>query len=125
MLIENKKLFFIGQVAARSGIPIKTIRYYEELGLLRLSGRTQGGFRQFSEEVFSRLRFIKQAQLLGLSLQEIGELLELYERGKPPRTEVKQKLKDAIAKIERQIEQLKKLQVDLKMLLSGQMACLN
>ena len=85
MLTKDNKLLFIGQVAAQSGIPIQTIRYYDELGLLKLSGRSKGGFRQFSEEVFSRLTFIKQAQRLGLSLEEVGELLRICEQRKPLR----------------------------------------
>lgn len=125
MLTKDNKLLFIGQVAAQSGIPIQTIRYYDELGLLKLSGRSKGGFRQFSEEVFSRLAFIKQAQRLGLSLQEIGELLRMCEQRKPLSCEVKQKLKAKISEIDRQIEQLRCLQVELKSLLSDEMICLD
>ncbi|WP_052056053.1 MerR family DNA-binding protein [Myxosarcina sp. GI1] len=118
MLTKNNNLLFIGQVAAQSGIPIQTIRYYDELGLLKLSGRSRGGFRQFSEEVFSRLAFIKQAQRLGLSLEEVGELLRICEQRKPLSCGVKQKLKDKICEIDCQIEQLKRLQGELKSFLS-------
>ena len=121
MLTKDNNLLFIGQVAAQSGIPIQTIRYYDELGLLKLSGRSKGGFRQFSEEVFSRLAFIKQSQRLGLSLEEIGELLRMCEQRKPLGSEVKQKLKDKISEIDYQIEQLRCLQVELKSLLSEEM----
>jgi DNA-binding transcriptional MerR regulator len=62
-------MLFIGQVTALSGVPIRTIRYYESLGLLKSSGRTEGGFRQFSLDVLKRLSFIKRAQSLGLNLQ--------------------------------------------------------
>ena len=61
----------IGLIAKESGVPIKTIRYYEELGLLKASSRTEGGFRLFDPDVFARLHFIKRAQSLGLSLLEI------------------------------------------------------
>ena len=121
MLTTNQKLLFIGQVAAQSGIPIQTIRYYDELGLLKISERSKGGFRQFSEEVFSRLTFIKQAQRLGLSLEEIGELLRMREQKKPLSIEVKQQLKDKISEIDCQIEQLRCLQGELKSLFYDEM----
>lgn len=69
---QEKNLLFIGQVAAQSGLPVKTIRYYADLGLLNSLERTEGGYRQFSSEVLTRLAFIKRCQSLGLSLQEIG-----------------------------------------------------
>ncbi len=118
MLTKDKKLLFIGEVAARSGIPIKTIRYYEEFGLLKLSGRTKGGYRQFSSDVFSRLNFIKQTQSLGLTLQEIGELLRIYDLKKPLTTAVKQQIQERISLIDRQIEKLRYLQSELRKLLA-------
>ncbi|HEY9846787.1 MAG TPA: MerR family transcriptional regulator [Candidatus Caenarcaniphilales bacterium] len=75
MLVQDAQLLLIGQLAAQSRVPIKTIRYYEELGLLKSLGRTEGGYRQFSSQVLTRLAFIKRAQNLGLSLQEIREFL--------------------------------------------------
>lgn len=65
MLVQDAPKL-IGSVAKTSGMPIKTIRYYEELGLLRTTGRTEGGYRLFNSDVFSRLSFIKRAQGLGL-----------------------------------------------------------
>lgn len=56
----------IGVIAKESGIPIKTIRYYEELGLLESSGRTEGGFRLFTTDVFNRLSFYFPTGLLYL-----------------------------------------------------------
>jgi DNA-binding transcriptional MerR regulator len=119
MLTQDRRLFFIGQVAVQSGLPIKTIRYYDELGLLKSSGRTKGGFRQFSPEVFNRLAFIKRAQNLGLCLQEIGEFLQEYDKPGFPCPEIKQKLKEQIMAIDRQIEQLLSLKTDLANLVSG------
>ncbi len=71
----------IGVVAKESGVPIKTIRYYEELGLLKASGRTEGGFRLFNTDVLARLHFIKRAQSLGLTLAEIKEFLNVHDEG--------------------------------------------
>ncbi|NJM69576.1 MAG: heavy metal-responsive transcriptional regulator [Scytonema sp. RU_4_4] len=119
MLTQDKKLLLIGQVTALSGIPIRTIRYYESLGLIQSLGRTEGGFRQFSSNVLTRLSFIKRAQSLGLSLQEIGEILEVYDGGKPACDEIHLKLRDKISEIDRQIEQLLTLREELTGLLSG------
>jgi DNA-binding transcriptional MerR regulator len=111
-------MLLIGQVTALSGVPIKTIRYYESLGLLKSSGRTEGGFRQFSLDVLKRLSFIKRAQSLGLSLQEISEILQIYDRGKPACDQIQQKLQDKISEIDYQIEQLLTLRGELQGLLS-------
>ena len=119
MLSQDQKPLLIGQVTALSGVPIRTIRYYESLGLLKSSGRTEGGFRQFSSDILMRLSFIKRAQTLGLSLQEISEILQVYDGGKPACDEIQQKLKDKILEINRQIEQLLTLRGELRGLLSG------
>lgn len=119
MLIQEKKTLLIGQVTTLSGVPIRTIRYYESLGLLKSSGRTEGGFRQFSADILARLSFIKRAQSLGLSLQEIGEILAVYDSGKPPCDQVQQKLEEKILEIERQVEHLLSLRGELQGLLSG------
>ena len=116
--VTNEKLFLIGQVKDISGIPIGTIRYYESLGLIESSARTEGGFRQFSSDVFTRLSFIKRAQGLGLSLQEIGEILQVYDRGKPPCDDIQRKLKQKVKDINKQINDLLDLRSELQGLIS-------
>ena len=65
----------IGEVASRTGVSIDTLRYYEKRRLLGRAKRSSGGFRLFAHEAVERVLFIKQAQQLGFSLAEIGELL--------------------------------------------------
>jgi len=65
----------IGEVASRTGVSIDTLRYYEKRRLLGRARRSSGGFRLFAHEAVERVLFIKQAQDLGFSLAEIGELL--------------------------------------------------
>lgn len=65
----------IGEVAARCGVSVDTIRYYERRRLIKPASRTDGGYRLFPPETVERIRFIKQAQELGFSLEEIRELL--------------------------------------------------
>lgn len=119
MLTKDEKPLLIGQVTALSGVPIRTIRYYESLGILKSSGRTEGGFRQFSVDVLTRLSFIKRAQSLGLSLQEISEILQVYDGGQPACDQIQHKLKDKILEIDRQIQQLLTLRGELGQLLCG------
>jgi DNA-binding transcriptional MerR regulator len=70
----------IGEVARQTGLSIKTIRYYERRGLLEQPPRTQGGYRLYGTEEVARLRFVQRAKLLGLTLEEIKELVELAVR---------------------------------------------
>jgi MerR family copper efflux transcriptional regulator len=113
---EDAKL--IGSVAKESGVPIKTIRYYEELGLLKTTGRTEGGFRLFSPDVLARLNFIKRTQHLGMSLAEIREFLDVHDQGDLPCEQVQQKLRDKLVEIDRQIQQLQMLKQEVKKLLT-------
>ncbi|MEA5552138.1 heavy metal-responsive transcriptional regulator [Anabaena cylindrica UHCC 0172] len=119
MLTQNKQQLLIGQVTELSGISIRTIRYYESVGLIQPSGRTEGGFRQFSADVLTRLAFIKRAQHLGLSLEEIREILQVYDHGQPPCGEIQEKLQEKLLQIDNQVEQLLTLRSEIKGLLSG------
>jgi len=65
----------IGEVAIRSSVSVDTVRYYERRKLLPAAPRTAGGFRMFTSEAIERVQFIKQAQELGFSLDEIASLL--------------------------------------------------
>ena len=67
----------IGELAERTGLSLRTIRHYDDVGLLPATARTDGGFRVFSEDDFERLRVIKQMKPLGFSLEEMAEILAL------------------------------------------------
>jgi MerR family mercuric resistance operon transcriptional regulator len=67
----------IGRLAQLGGVNLETVRYYERRGLLPKPPRTEAGYRQFSPDAAHRLRFIKRAQELGFSLEEVRELLAL------------------------------------------------
>jgi len=66
----------IGQVAKEVGLPSKTIRYYEEVKLIQPTKRMDNKYREYSQENIARLRLIKQARVLGLSLDEVKQLVE-------------------------------------------------
>src|SRR5919204_438404 len=67
----------IGELAERAGVHIETIRYYQRLGLMPSPPRGYGTVRRYDEQAIERLRFIKRAQALGFSLEEVKRLLEL------------------------------------------------
>lgn len=110
------KLMTIGQIAIRSGVGIETVRFYEREGLLAKPERTQSGYRQFDEEVISRLMFIQRAKELGFTLNEIKELLSLrIEPGtccKNVRAKAESKIADVEGKI-RTLQRMKKALVRL------------
>ncbi len=72
----------IGELSAKAGVHVQTVRFYEREKLLRIPERTQSGYRTFSEADLERVRFIKDSQLLGFTLKEIKELLEIHESAK-------------------------------------------
>lgn len=97
----------IGELAARAGLTPDALRYYERLGVVPRPGRTAGGFRVYSAEVIERLRFIKQAQLHGLTLAEIRELLSLTDRrGVGQCRQVQRLLTRKLAELEERVTQL-------------------
>jgi MerR HTH family regulatory protein len=80
MEIAEDRRLKIGELARLSDLSIKTIRYYERRGLLAQPPRTEGGYRLYGPEEVARLRFVRRAKLLGLTLEEIRELVELAAR---------------------------------------------
>jgi DNA-binding transcriptional MerR regulator len=116
-MLVQEDLQRIGSVAKESGIPIKTIRYYEKLGLLKSSGRTEGGFRLFQIDVITRLNFIKRAQSLSFSLSEIKFFLDVHDQGDLPCQHIRDKLEYKMSEINQQIEELSLLKLELEELL--------
>jgi len=76
---ERTALLQIGEAAERVGLSLRTVRYWEEFGLVVPSARTAGGFRLYSESDIERLLIVKKMKPLGLTLEEMRELLELLE----------------------------------------------
>jgi DNA-binding transcriptional MerR regulator len=91
---------FIGRLAKETGVPIKTIRYYEDVGLLPKAPRTESGYRLYGQGTAELLGFVKKAQNLGLSLSEIREILQLSSRGRCPCGHVQQLLRKHLKELE-------------------------
>jgi len=120
MSIAVSDLIQIGELSQASSLSIKTIRYYEDISLIHARKRSRGGFRLFEKETtLIRLQFIKQAQSLGMSLEEIGEFLKVRDRGELPCYDVKQKLEEKVTQIDQQIQALQHLQNQIQSLLVG------
>ena len=105
---------FIGALAKQAGMPIKTIRYYEDVRLLPKATRTAAGYRLYSPDAVDRLQFIKKAQNLGLQLEEIKEVLELADRGRCPCGHVQELLKKRLAELQRKIADLRLIERRVK-----------
>jgi DNA-binding transcriptional MerR regulator len=103
----------IGQLARRFDLNPKTIRYYEDLGLLPHPERTSAGYRQYGPEDVTRLAFIRKAKLVGLSLDEIAEILALRAGGARPCAWVCARLDAKVDEVNRQIAELEALRADL------------
>lgn len=106
----------IGELAKRSGVHLETIRFYEKKNLLAPARRTASGYRQYDEESMRRLAFIRQAQELGFTLSEIGELLDL--RADSPKTcdLVLKRSREKLREVRRKIESLERMEKTLKQL---------
>jgi DNA-binding transcriptional MerR regulator len=101
---------FIGTIAKQAGVPIKTIRYYEDVGLLPKATRTASGYRLYSPDAVDRLQSIKKAQSLGLRLEDTKDILELADRGRCPCGHVQHLLKVRLQELNRKIADLHLIQ---------------
>lgn len=103
----------IGEVSQRAGVRAKTIRYYEDIGLLVPPARMSSGYRDYDEAVISRLAFIRSAQAIGLTLGEIRGIVSLRDDGETPCGHVLDLLRARSSDIARTIRELRSLQRDL------------
>jgi len=107
----------IGELAARVGLTERTIRYYEELGLLESVKRLDGGVRVYTDEDVRRLRYIRKLKTLGLTLQEMLELENLYRHHRSNRTVLPRlmELLDAhLSTLNARAEELRALRDDIR-----------
>jgi MerR family copper efflux transcriptional regulator len=96
-------------VARRAGVGVETVRFYEREGLLEEPPRRASGYRQYSEQVVTRLRFIKRSQRLGFSLKEITELLQLRVDAQTSCEEVKLRTEAKLVEVEGKLVELQRM----------------
>ena len=95
----------IGAVAKQTGVAVGALRYYESLGLIQ-SERGENGYRYYAPEMIHQVQFIKQAQTLGFSLEDIGEILTVHQQGDIPCGFVQELLQEKIQQLEIQIREM-------------------
>jgi DNA-binding transcriptional MerR regulator len=96
----------IGEIASRAGVPAKTIRFWEDQGLLPPPGRTPAGYRDYGPAVVDRLGFIRHAQTAGLSLAAIRQVLEVRDGGEPPCVHVTELIARRLAEVDARLAEL-------------------
>ena len=96
----------IGEAAARAGVSRDALRYYERQGLLPRCPRTAGGYRQYSDGIVERVRFVRNALRFGFSVKQVSGFLRSRDAGRPPCREVRAAGERILAEIDRQIQEL-------------------
>ena len=107
--MKDKELVTIGQASASSGVPPKTIRFYEERGLIKPAERLANGYRAYDERGVQTLCFIRRARDLGFSLQEIDTLLALYRNRRRASEEVKRLALAHVAELDQKVAELSRI----------------
>lgn len=97
----------IGELAHRSGVPVRTIRFWEARGLLAPPQRTESDYRDYDDAVIDRLRFVRRAQSAGFTLQQIRQVLELSDSGEPPCEHVGALIADRLADVDARMRELR------------------
>ena len=115
---QSVRIATIGRLAHATGVSTKTIRFYEEMGVLPPARRAANGYRQYDESDARRLHFIRNARLLDFSLEQLKEVLALRERGEAPCIHVMGLLEQKMGEIDVQIRHLQELRGDLGQLLA-------
>jgi len=102
----------IGKAAKLAGVSVDTIRFYQKLGLIKIAGRTAGGYRLFDGEQIRDLTFVRHAQELGFSLTEVKELLALRQK-RHACSQVQSMLKRKLRDVREKINSLSRLEAEL------------
>ncbi len=108
----------IGAIAERSGVPAKTIRYYESIGLIGSAARTANGYRSYGDLDLHTLRFIKRARNLGFSVEEVRDLLDLWRNRDRSSADVKALAANHLGMLDRKIAELVEMRGTLAHLVS-------
>ncbi|MCF4097686.1 Cu(I)-responsive transcriptional regulator [Maritalea mediterranea] len=108
----------IGAAAERANLPSKTIRYYEDIGLIK-PGRADNGYRDYSDEDVHRLQFLQRSRSLGFTIEECRTLLSLYDDESRASADVKEIAREKIKKVDAKIAELQSLRSTLNVLVKN------
>ncbi len=113
-MAEKEQLMTIGQVAQVTGVTTHTLRYYQKEGILAPKGRNGAGYRLYDAEALERLQFVRSAQAVGFTLDDIRTLLRLDAgNGKSCQAEVQGLLRQRLAEVNEKMKDLKRVQTAL------------
>ena len=104
---------WIGEVARRSGIPARTIRYYERVGVLAPAVRTAAGYRRYGDDALDRLAFVRACKAIGFTLREIAELFAARDGDESPCPQLIELVEHRAAEVERRIGDLGRARSEL------------
>jgi DNA-binding transcriptional MerR regulator len=110
---DQTSLLKIGEVSKRSGIGIEALRFYERMGLLGRPARTNSGYRLYDQEVIERLSFIKKAQVLGLTLSEIAQIISEKAAGQSPCTHVREIVRKRLQELDERMAEMRRYRREL------------
>lgn len=110
---QNRHLLKIGEVSRQTGIGIETLRFYEKSGLLNRPARTRSGYRMYSSDVLDRLSFIKRAQVLGFSLDEIKKVIDDARGGHSPCQEVREVVRKRLEELDERMREMARYRKEL------------
>ncbi len=119
--LRSERSLLAGEAAKELGVGIQTLHFYEGQGLIPRPPRTSSGYRHYTPEIIERVRFIRKAQALGFSLDEIKEILGLAKRGTSPCGRVQAALAEKLREVDRRLEELRGFRTKLATLI-GQAA---
>ena len=111
---EGRGMLKIGEVSKRSGVGIEALRFYEKGGLIDRPSRTPSGYRVYGEEVLKRLAFIKRAQALGFSLDEIRQIVDDARKGESPCDEVREIVRRRMEELDERLRELHRYRKELR-----------
>jgi DNA-binding transcriptional MerR regulator len=109
-------LLTIGEMAGQSGVSVKALRYYDEIGIVRPTRRSPSGYRLYSPDTLKELAFVRSAQSLGLTLGEIREVIALRDRGEAPCSHVLALLQRRAEELDARVTELQTLRSELRRL---------
>lgn len=112
-------LLNISEAARAAGVSAKMVRHYEHIGLISPAARSDSGYRKYSAQDVTVLRFIRQSRLLGFSMEQVGELLSLWTHGARRSREVKALAQGHLQTIESKLRELTELHTQLTALVAA------
>jgi DNA-binding transcriptional MerR regulator len=104
----------IGELAQHTRTTAKTLRFYEQAGLLPAPVRTRSGYRDYPTDAVDRVAFIRNAQQAGFTLRQAGQILHIRDDGQPPCTHVRQLIDQRLAEVQQRLTELQQTRTHLR-----------